>query len=341
LHRLVRVRRPTALALAWTAVIFLLLWFVGKWLLLIFLGMLGAVLLRTAADWLGARTGLPPGWSLATVVVLLVGAVAIAIAAFLPALGRQIDELSQELPRAAAELTGWLRQFGWGERLLEMLDTDEVPTDLVQPAAAAASTVVNAVVGIIVVMFVALYMAAEPGMYRRGFLHLVPMGHRARAGETIDAVIATLRWWLLGQLVSMAVVGLVMGLGLALIGVRLAFVFGVLAAVLEFVPVFGPPLALLPPLLIALVESTQTALYVLILYAVLQTLEAYVLTPLVHRRAVHLPPVMTIAAQVILVALVGPLGLVVAVPLMAALIVTVQKLYVQDVLGDPMPAEDE
>jgi predicted PurR-regulated permease PerM len=328
------VRRPTAMALAWALLIALLLWFAGQWLLLIFLGMLGAVLLRTAADWVGARTGITPGWSLALVVVLIVGAAAIATAAFLPSLAGQVDELSRELPRAAGELSQWLRQFDWGERLVAMADPDDAAADLVQPAAAAASSVVSAIVGIVIVMFVALYLAAEPQTYRRGLLRLVPVPSRARVSDTIDAAVHTLRWWLFGQLLAMAAVGLVMGVGLAIIGVRLAFVFGVLAGILEFVPVFGPPLALLPPLLIALVESTRQALAVLVLYAIVQMFESYVLTPLVHRRTVRLPPVLTIAAQVVLVALVGPIGLVAAVPLMAVLIVVVQKLYVEDVLGD-------
>jgi predicted PurR-regulated permease PerM len=317
----------------------LFLWLTGKWLLLLFAGVLLAVLLRTAADSTSRMTGIPSGWSLILVLALLVGVASLATVLVLPSLAEQVDELSRELPVAARQLTDWMRQFTWGERLLRSFEDEAVPGQVVEPATALASTALSAIIGMVIALFAGLYLAAEPGVYLRGFLHLVPLKHRSRAAEVLQAVTSTLRWWLLGQLLSMVIVGLVMGIGLAIIGVRLAFVLGVLAGLLEFIPIFGPPLAIVPALLLALVESTQQAASVLVLYAVIQTFEGYILTPLVQRRAVHLPPVLTIAAQVILVALVGPLGLLVAVPLAAALLVTVQKLYVQDVLGDPMKSD--
>lgn len=114
----------------------------------------------------------------------------------------------------------------------------------------------------------------------------------------------------------------------------LALTLGILTGVLNFIPNFGPLIAGVPAVLIALLVSPQTALYTLLLYAVLQALDGYVFTPLVDRRSVELPPVLTISAQVLLGVLVGIVGVMLASPLTAALIVIVRMLYVEDALGD-------
>jgi predicted PurR-regulated permease PerM len=199
----------------------------------------------------------------------------------------------------------------------------------------------SAIISAVIVLFVGLYLAFDPDTYRRGVLRLVPKRHRRRGAEVLGVVGYTLQWWLFGQLIAMLVVGTVMGVGLAVLGVPLALALGVLAGLLEFIPTFGPPLAFIPALLLALQQGTDTALWVLGLYAVLQTGEAYMLTPLIQQRAVHLPPVVTIAAQVFLGTTLGPLGLLVAVPLVAVILVLVKMLYVQDKLGDDVDVDGE
>jgi predicted PurR-regulated permease PerM len=199
----------------------------------------------------------------------------------------------------------------------------------------------SAIISAVIVLFVGLYLAFDPDTYRRGVLRLVPKRHRRRGAEVLGVVGYTLQWWLFGQLIAMLVVGTVMGVGLAVLGVPLALALGVLAGLLEFIPTFGPILAFIPALLLAFQQGTDTALWVLGLYAVLQTGEAYLLTPLIQQRAVHLPPVLTIAAQVFLGTTLGPLGLLVAVPLVAVILVLVKMLYVEDKLGDDLDVDGE
>jgi predicted PurR-regulated permease PerM len=136
----------------------------------------------------------------------------------------------------------------------------------------------------------------------------------------------------------MTLVGLAMGIGLAVIGIQFSFLLGVLAGLFEFVPLVGPVLALGSALLLALAAGPQQALAVLILYLVVQMLESYVLTPLVQQRTVALSPVVTITSQVALSWVAGPLGLIVAVPLTAATMVATQMLYVEDGLDDDRAA---
>jgi predicted PurR-regulated permease PerM len=198
---------------------------------------------------------------------------------------------------------------------------------------------VDGLIALVIVIFTGLYLAAYPQPYIRGMLRMFPLPRRHRIGEVLYACGYTLRWWLFGQLLAMAVVGVLMGVGLAIIGVPLAFALGVLAGLFEFIPTIGPMLGLLPALLLALTEDATMALWVLGLYSVVQTFEAYLLTPLVQQRVVHLPPVVTIITQVFFAWTVGPIGLLIAVPLVAVLMVVIQMLYVEDFLGDDMQVD--
>lgn len=320
----------------------LLLYFALDLLLLLFAGVLLAIFLRSLAGWVASRTGLSIRWSLtATVIVLLGSAIAVGWL-YAPQLAEQSDTLTQTLPTAFSDLTSWLRQYTWGQWIIDQFASGASNGDVAGKATTALSTLTHGVVAAIVILFSGLYLAAEPTPYIRGLLRLVPRGRRRRAAETLYATGHVLRWWLLGQALAMAVVGLAMGIGLAIIGVQLAFLLGVLAGLFEFVPFLGPMLALGPALLLALANGTEQALYVLVLYAAVQTCEGYVLTPLVQRKAVSLPPVVTITAQVGLSWVAGPIGLLVAVPLTAVVLVSVQMLYVEDRLGDRIaPAFEE
>jgi predicted PurR-regulated permease PerM len=164
----------------------------------------------------------------------------------------------------------------------------------------------------------------------------VPRPRRARVEEVLQEVGTTLGHWLVGRLVSMGIIGGITTVGLWLIGVPLAPALGLLAALAEFVPNIGPFLAFVPALLLALTESTTRALAVLLLYLSVQGFESYVLTPLVEKQAVELPPALTITAQVLMAVLAGGLGLALATPLAAAVLVLVQRLYIEDTLGDAL-----
>jgi predicted PurR-regulated permease PerM len=209
--------------------------------------------------------------------------------------------------------------------------------DLVSRVTGIASTALAAVTGFLIVLFLGLYLAAEPGLYTAGILRLVPRHHRERAGEVLAKLYETLEWWLVARLASMAVIGVLTWIGLAALGIPLAFLLAVLAAILTFVPYVGPVLSALIPALLALAQSPMKALWVIVLFLGIQTIESYLITPLIERKAVRLPPALTIIAQVLFTLIAGPLGLLLASPLVAVLMVLVQMLYVEDALGDTLP----
>ncbi len=194
--------------------------------------------------------------------------------------------------------------------------------------------VMNFLTVVIVVFFVGIFGAAEPAVYREGFMHLVPHQYRQRVEEAIDAVIVNLRYWLVGQVALIVVMWLTTTIGLWLIGVPLALTLGLIAGVLELIPYIGPLISFVPAALMALLLSPTHLVLTVTLFLLLHVLEGYVFLPLVQRKAVHLSPALTLVTQILLGELMGLLGLFVAAPLTVAGVVLLKMLYVEDTLGD-------
>jgi predicted PurR-regulated permease PerM len=202
---------------------------------------------------------------------------------------------------------------------------------------------VEVIGGILVILFLALYLAAEADLYAGGLLRLVPPARRARAALVMHETATAIWYWMLGRLFSMTVLGLVTTLGLWLLGVPLPVALGFLAGIMIFVPYIGSIASAIPAVVIAAAISLSLAVYVIVLYVGVHLVEGYILVPLVQRRAVHLPPALTLSAQVVLGVLAGIIGLLFATPLVAAGLVLVRMIYVEGILGDrgeePIPFE--
>jgi predicted PurR-regulated permease PerM len=203
------------------------------------------------------------------------------------------------------------------------------------------TSVFGALGGLVIVLFLAMYIAATPGMYREGLRHLVPHRHRDRADELLDALRDTLRQWLIARVMAMVIIGVITGGALALLGVKGAAALGVLAGIMEFVPFFGPIISAVPAIGIALVDSPQKALWVIGLYLFLQQLEGNVVTPLLLEKRLDIPPVLTVVAVAALGVVFGVLGMLIAEPLLAAVLVITKLLYVQNVVGDEVTLGNE
>jgi predicted PurR-regulated permease PerM len=315
----------------------LVLWegfrFVAEVALLVFGGVLLAILLRVPADWLERRVPyLGQGFALAIVVVLLVTVVLGVFVLFGVELASQADRIVHDVGRATERIRGSLEGSSWGRWLTK------IPigggTLLTGSGMTLMSSVTSAIVSVAFVFFTGVYLASQPTLYRDGLLRLFPRAQAERAAEVVDELGGTLRWWLVGQLVSMTVVGVLTSLGLALLGAPFPVPLGLLAALLTFVPNVGPTIALVPAVLLAFLQGPGTALAVGALYLGVQTVESYAVTPLVQQRTVYLPPALTIASQLLLWMLAGTPGLFVATPLTAAALVLVRELWIEDTLGE-------
>ena len=338
-----------AIIAAGVGVVVLLLWYAVDVLLLVFAGVLFGVLLRGVTRMLKRLTKLSHGWSLAVVLITLLVVTGLTGWLLAERIAEQSSALAEALPRALEASTARLRSYSWGERVLAELPPPNKWSEFLSGRTGGvfarvtgiASGVLGAIVNFVVIVAIGLYLAAEPRTYRRGVLHLVPPRHRKRTGEVLAELDTTLGRWMIGRLVLMFINGSLTATGLWLLDVPLALTLGILTGVLNFIPNFGPLIAGVPAVLIALLISPQTALYTALLFLVVQMLDGYVFTPLVDKRSVELPPVLTITAQVLLGVLVGGAGVVLASPLIASLIVIVRMLYVEDTLGDSTVTEKE
>jgi predicted PurR-regulated permease PerM len=175
--------------------------------------------------------------------------------------------------------------------------------------------------GIVLVLFLAIYLAIDPGVYRRGLLYLVPGERRPQADKMLGAIATTLRKWLVTQLIAMIVIGVVTTSVLLALKVRAAIPLGILAGLLEFVPTLGPILSALPAIAMGFVDSPEKALFVTIAYVGIQFIENHLLIPILMKEGIDLPPALTIVMQALMAIVFGILGLLVAVPLLATVMI--------------------
>lgn len=185
----------------------------------------------------------------------------------------------------------------------------------------------------VIMLFIGLYVAIDPGCYRRGLVHVLAPSARLRGEEVLAKAASTLRNWLVAQLMAMTVVGVLTWLGLWAIGVPLAPILGLIAALFAFIPNIGPVIAAVPALLLAIPEGATTALLVVGVYLAVQAFESYLITPLILQERVSLPPALVISVQLLLGVLFGILGLALATPLTALGILLTREIYVADYLA--------
>jgi predicted PurR-regulated permease PerM len=192
------------------------------------------------------------------------------------------------------------------------------------------SSTLAVVAGIVLVLFLAIYLAIDPSIYRRGLLHLVPRRSRPRVDKVLAAIAGTLRKWLVTQLIAMIVIGAVTTGVLLALNVRAAVPLGILAGLLEFVPTLGPILSALPAIAMGFVDSPEKALAVTVAYVGIQFLENHLLIPILMKEGIDLPPALTIVMQALMAIVFGILGLLVAVPLLATVMIAARTATIED-----------
>ena len=316
----------------------LVLWRAMEVLLLMFAAVLVAVLLRFMSGTISRRTGLGETWSLSLVLVLLLGGLTVGVWAMGPAVVVQVRELSAGMSESLEEMAALLRRNELGSWLLDNMPEISLGSaqQLWSRIGGIGATVVGAIGAFFVTLFVGIFFAYNPRLYVDGLLRLVPLKRRARAAEILEKLGRTLRWWLVGQLISMVFLWLSTWLVLHLLGVPLAFTLGLLTGLLTFIPYLGPLIALLPIAMVAFLHSPTLGLMAVAAYLVIQNIEGNVMMPIVFERTVSLPPALTVVSQILMASLMGMLGVLLATPLLAVGMVLVQMLYVEDILGDSL-----
>lgn len=300
----------------------ILAWLGRVILLLLFAAIVVAVFLTAIVDWIAPKLRLKRGLALA--LVLLIATVIAVLTLWIsgPNIIEQFARLQTDLPQAAHQLIERVKGQGWGRWLLAQWSdysqlSDSVSYALTRIGGVVLSTA-SLLAGLVIVAFLGLYLAAEPDVYFSGIRRLTPRGYRATLDACAASAVRNLRWWLLAQMLSMVAVGTLVTIGLWALGVPLAGTLGIIAALLTFVPNLGPILSVFPAALLAIAISPVKGLLTVLLFALVHFLEGNVITPLLQRQIVRLPPALTLTVQLLLAVIAGPLGVALAAPITAA-----------------------
>lgn len=318
-----------------------LAWFSRRVLLLAFSGMLIALIFTSLVNQLRRLFPIKQGLGVALVVTILLGLGALTGYLLAPGLISEFSQLADQLPKSAQKVAEFAERSPIYKQvsrsLPEMRDALPSAGNALTKVKQVFNATLETVAGFVLLAFVALFLAANPRLYQQLALNLVPPKYRPDGEEILGKVIHTLKYWLLGQLISMAIIGLLVGVSFALCGLPVAASLGVLAGIGEFVPFVGPFLAAVPALVLAFAESGKLFLIVLGVYFAIQFLEGHFVMPLVQRRTVDLPPVLTLLVVFFMGNAFGLLGMFVAAPLTAVALVLIEEIYLRRVLKDSRP----
>jgi predicted PurR-regulated permease PerM len=334
-----RLARRTVLVAAITIGLVLaavIAWAGASALLIIFAGIVLAVIFDTAASALGRILPVRRRIRLAVVVVLLALLLLGALAVGGAALGRQLSQMVLTVDEQLGNLVDLLEKNGLpvgdGVSLRGILPD---ASGLLGGATNAIFGLFGALGNVIFIIFLGAFFAADPAVYQRGVLNLVPLEKRGRLEAVLDEAGLALRGWLKGQLLGMLIIFVFSLALLTAIGMPYALLLAVTAGLLTFVPTIGPVFAGIPIILAGFSEGPEMALWGVAVYALIELAEGNFVTPLVQQRAVELAPAFTLGFQLLMGALFGILGIALAVPLAAAGKVLVDELFVKDALGGP------
>lgn len=309
------------------------LWFGFKILLMVFVGLLLALAFSLPAGWLCRHSFLSQRWALLVVLLVIIAMLAAFSVNFAFSIGQEFEQLAETLPGSLAELKQAISQWPLGSQFIERIGQNPASDGALGNWSARVSTVFSTTLGallnVAVIVFIGLFIAFDPAIYRAGLLQLITPSRRSEAADVLKVIEYNLAWWLVGRLASMSAVGLLAGVGLWLLGIPMALSLGLLAALLSFIPYLGPLFSAIPALLVAFSIDPAAMLHVAVLYAGVQTLESYLITPLIQREAVSIPPGLLLIVQVWLGLVAGLLGMLVAEPLIVLGMVLVQRLYVK------------
>lgn len=342
-----RIRNPFGLFVAILVTILLLLFIksIADILLLFFIAVLFSLYLHAVTDFLEQRLDVPRVVGLSAALLFTLIAVAALGALIVPAVLRQTQDLLVALPGLLVQWQQALIDLASDYPLVGQLveTTNPRPFELDSPLATLGSyftnlfpylySVLHLLILFVSVLVMGLYMTMRPSVYETGFIRLLPPVHRELGRDILRELSVTLRAWIVGQLLAMVFLGVLTWIGLLILQVPYALAFAVFTGVVVIVPFFGTLVStLLPALFVLGSHGPLHALLVVLLGVIIHLIEANLVHPMIMERQVHLPPVLSILSVLVMAELLGPIGLLVAVPTLATVMVVMRRLYVERIL---------
>ena len=339
-------------------------WYFAATLFLIFAGMLLGVALNAMSNLLGRVVRLPHSLRLTMVCLVVAGMLSGVLFLGGTTIAQQTTALSNTIKSQLVSVKAFLESNGVDTSLFDFGSLSS-SSDSSSPAAPSAPPThslpsagtiaasggaifsqslklilgtASAVGNFFIVLFLGIAFATQPGVYRDGLLFMAPARHRGRAVAIIDRIGETLERWLIAQIITMVAVFLVTWIGLSVIGIQSSFILGIQAGLLAFIPTVGAILGGLIVVLASLASGWVAALSAFILFLGVHALESYVLTPIIQRQALDIPPATLFAFQILLGVVFGIWGLALALPLMAIAKVMIDHFKAEDVPATTMAA---
>ena len=306
-------------------------------LMLIFAAVLIAAVIRAFSDPIHHR-GVPETLSVLLAIVLIVALLTGFGWLFGHSLGQQFDSLGTRLTEGYQTVRAWIAGLPFGAAIQSA--TPDVQS-LFGRALSVAFGAVGILTNFILVLVGAIYLALDPGLYARGFSKLFP---KQRSGKVLEALSESghvLRKYLAAQLITMTAVGTMIYVGLSIVGVPSAGALGLISGLTNFIPLIGPFIGAVPGILIAFADDPEKVVWAALVYFVAQQLEGNVLTPIVQRHAVSIPPAVLIFALAAMGTLFGTIGIILAAPLTVIIYTLVAKLWSHETLGHQVDALDD
>jgi predicted PurR-regulated permease PerM len=324
-----------------TVLTFLLLWLfktVVDVMLLLFLGILISLYLRSLSDQLTKRFRIPENIAFTLALLLTVGALAALLAILVPPVVSQTQQLVKVLPNyittwetgienAIARIPGSRDFWKPGEHRLLRAVYDQVAGQF-DNLVPKVFGFVHAAISVFAVAVMAIYLSLHPALYREWLIALFPPIHRDLVRDVIGDLGDILRSWIVGQLLAMVILAVFTAIGLYLLQVPFWLPFGIFTGVVAVVPFFGTLVSTVLPALFVLQNGFGHVFAVLMLGVVIHLIEGNVVMPKVMSKQVDLPPVLTIMAVLVIGKLLGAIGLVVAVPTLAAIMVIIRRILI-------------
>src|SRR5712672_38513 len=345
------------------AALLLFSWHFAATLFLIFAGMLLGVALNAMTNMLGRVLGLAHSLRLTIVCLVLAGLLSGVVFLGGATIAQQATVLSNTIKSQLVGVKAFLERNGIDTSYFELGNSNATasstpatpgaaPTHNLPSAGAIASSggaivsqtlklllgTVSAVGNFFIVLFLGLTFAAQPGVYRTGLLFMAPVRHRARATVIVDRIGETLERWLIAQIITMFAVFLVTWIGLAIIGIQSSFILGIQAGLLGFIPTVGALIGGLIVVLASLASGWVAAASAFVLFLGVHALESYILTPIIQRHALDIPPATLFAFQILLGVVFGIWGLALALPLMAIVKVMIDYFKADEIAADAVAA---
>jgi predicted PurR-regulated permease PerM len=297
-----------------------------------------AVLLKWLADLLKQVIPVSYKLSLAIVIFVIVGSIVLFWVLSGPSFSKQVQNLAVLLTKATKSMRAYFEQYSWGHRLIDQVSQPNNffnmgVSGIIGNITKFFETTFEFIGEAIFVSLMGIFLALEPELYYRSAVRLFLPSRRAHVEEVFQAINISMQKWLLGRFISMLLITVLTITGLAIVGVPLPVLLGIIAGVLTFIPFLGPILSSIPAILVAFTVSPTMVLWVVLIY-LLAHLVDNITTPVIQQRVTFLPPALLVSAQIILTMVGGPLGLLFAAPITLTVIIVIQVLYFREYLGE-------